>query len=190
MLTCDSFGFQQVMKQSIIEQSKAKIQVNEIDSHLAIVRSTFDFLKDAPDKSTHSLGSYMLAYLPDHLKHLVEARVMDALTTQDKQDITDGVFNLLCSERSVLRHWDACERVDWFGDPNELMVFQEWLADGSATCHLSEGDQEFLRDVTQSRNPGRALLSVIMKAIAEKWATNSQWKLRNHTNGSRGTWHW
>ncbi|KAK6208206.1 hypothetical protein LQW54_006987 [Pestalotiopsis sp. IQ-011] len=178
MIIRDSFGFQQVIKQSIIEQSKAKIQVSEVDSHLAIVRSTFDFLKDAPDNSTRSLGIYMLAYLPDHLKHLVEARVVDTLVLQDKQDITDGVFILLCSEHSFLRHWDACERVDWFRDPNELMVFQEWLADESATRHLSEGYQEFLRHVMNSRNPGKALLSVIMKVVAGKWAMDSQWEIK------------
>ncbi|KAI1410983.1 hypothetical protein F5Y13DRAFT_201740 [Hypoxylon sp. FL1857] len=172
-LAHDTFGFEQISDQKGV---KNNIQVNEVDAHLTIVRRTFSMLASEPTKESELLGVYLVDFLPQHLKELLEkATGYDELTPPQKQEIGEGLFSLFVSGEAVERHWHSCRNVIWFREPDEVETFRKWLEDPIATSRLGRLDREWLKKAQANSNPNQALLENIMRTVAWHWLCDREW---------------
>jgi alkyl hydroperoxide reductase subunit AhpC len=165
----DSLRFEEITEQSKL---KGRIQVNESDAHLAILRSTFIFLKEPYDAKHESLGSYMLEHLPFHLKALETATGHDALTDTEFREIGTGLFDFLVSH-PIQTHWDAMTSISWHCDPDLVQTFVGWLTKPSVTKYLGGLDREWIAEVEKDSHPCRRLLSRLTKKVAWLWLRDS-----------------
>lgn len=89
-------------------KTKGKIQVNEFDAHLTIVKQAFKLLLAEPDEKTISLGPYFLGYLPFHLEILRSDDAFADMAASDKRDIGKGVFSLFVDGEVMENYMDRC----------------------------------------------------------------------------------
>lgn len=178
----DNFGFQQLDSQATL---KSPIKVNVYDAHFSIVQTTFKFLADPPNKKTQTFGEYLMAWLPDHLKKLEEAKGLDELTPAQKQFIGDGVFALV-DDDTIIRHWESSRRVTFFRSAGEVQVFRRWLSDPVAICSLRRREREWLEEVRRDRNPNQALLKGVTKLVAHGWMRAREWDVARPLEWIRG----
>ncbi|KAI2616328.1 hypothetical protein GGR54DRAFT_241906 [Hypoxylon sp. NC1633] len=173
-LAHDEFGFQQISEQ---QRVKNNIQVNEVDGNYTIIRRTFKLLAGEPNKESKELGSYLLRALPDHLDEITKkASGYEELTSAQKREIGEGLFTLFVTGEVVERHWDSCQVLSWYGDPDQVSIFRNWLDDTSATSHLGWLDREWLKGVKANQNPNQALLVKIMETVARHWLRERKWE--------------
>ncbi|KAK4441967.1 hypothetical protein QBC34DRAFT_457327 [Podospora aff. communis PSN243] len=167
--TLESFSFRADTMAASQQSPKGHIRANEIDGHLAIVKSTIAFLREPKDAKTQAIGGYLLQCFPQHLEALQNATGLDSVGADDKKMITKCVFDLFDDVEIIKKHWDACSKVTWFKDQAQLAIFLSWLQDGAATSSFSRNDRIWLHEVAQSSNPGRVLLSPVMRMVARLW---------------------
>ncbi|KAF4460465.1 nacht and tpr domain containing [Fusarium albosuccineum] len=180
----DIYGFEQVADQSGV---KGKIQVNEVDGYLNILRRTFSILSTEPNDESRILGPDLIGYLPQHLDELsAKATDYDELTQDQKQDIGEGLFNLFSSGEAIERHWNSCDGIIWYKDADEVSSFRKWLDDPSVTRHLGRLDLEWLKEVRSAPNPNQALLAKIMKTVARRWLFDREWSAVKCYNWLKG----
>ncbi len=161
----DNFGFYRLATEGSM---KGHIQVNEINAHLGILRSTFKFLASEPDTRTARIAPYLLGRLPHHLGSL-EARRLDGLSLAEKREIGNGLWELFSSGEIVEIHWDSCGDVYWYDRESEVAIFRRWLADPEVVGHLGRFARKQLRDIEADPNPNQALLFQITKTVAFQW---------------------
>ncbi|KAI1651259.1 uncharacterized protein F4817DRAFT_179945 [Daldinia loculata] len=158
--TLEKFSFQQGLGNS--NSPKGHIQVNEVDSHLDIVKLTFEFLREPVDPRTQPIGRYLLCHLPDHLKVLHEATGLDVIGPNDKREIGKGIYDLFDDVEIVERRWGSCGTVMWFGNSEQMSIFWKWLQDPVAISSLSRNDKKILVNARSDENPDRQLLTPIL----------------------------
>ncbi|KAJ0307419.1 hypothetical protein COL516b_004033 [Colletotrichum fioriniae] len=168
----ESLIFQQLGERT---DMKGAIKANFLDSHMAIVRCTFNLLANEPSERTKAIASYLLRCLPRHLEALEQCNGTDVLTNDEKSEIGSGLYHMLFSN-VIEKHWRSCEYADWYGEAKDVMVFRRWLGDGAATAKLGPRDHEWLEEVENDSNPNQALLARIMKTIARRWLRNEEWE--------------
>ncbi|KAF3071223.1 hypothetical protein GL218_00866 [Daldinia childiae] len=144
--TLDKFSFQQGSDNS--NSPKGHIQVNEVDSHLHIVKLTFEFLH--------------------HLKVLYEATGLDVIGPNDKREIGRGIYDLFDDVEIVERHWDSWGAT-WFRSSEQTSIFWKWLQDPVAISSLSRNDKKLLVNARSDENPDRKLFTPILTHIAHIW---------------------
>ncbi|KAK5658011.1 hypothetical protein OQA88_2565 [Cercophora sp. LCS_1] len=167
--TLESFTFGANNLVGSQQSPKGHIRANEIDAHLSIVKNTMTFLRAPTDPKAKSIGSYLLQCLPQHLEALRDATGLDSIGADDRKAIAKCVFDLFDDVEIVKTHWDACSKVTWFKDQAQLAIFLGWLQDNAANSNFSRNDRIWLNEVGQSSNPGRALLSPVMRTVARLW---------------------
>ncbi|KAK0620979.1 hypothetical protein B0T14DRAFT_567693 [Immersiella caudata] len=167
--TLENFSFRADTMVASKQSPKGHIRANEIDAHLAIVKSTIAFLREPKDAKTQAIGSYLMQCFPQHLEALRNATGLDSIGADDKKMITKCVFDLFDDVEIIKKHWDACSKVTWFKDQAQLAIFLSWLQDSAATSSFSRNDRIWLNEVAQSTNPGRALLTPVMCMVARLW---------------------
>ena len=115
----DEFEFNELATST---ESKSKIQVNEFDAHLSIVKQSLTLLLANPNEKTKPLAPYLLEYLPMHLDYLRKAKEFDGIGSEDKMKIGNGIFTLFVDADVSERHWESCQLrlSSWFWNKSDL----------------------------------------------------------------------
>ncbi|KAK4151597.1 hypothetical protein C8A00DRAFT_35745 [Chaetomidium leptoderma] len=157
------------------ETPKSSIMVNEVDAHLAIVKSAMAFFRTPPNKKTEAIGGYLVRRLPAHLEVVRSATGLDKVGYDDKKTIGKFVFDLFDDSDILQRHWNACKSsgCGWFEATN-VEILLGWLQDDAVvgSLGLSKSDMAWLEGIKRARNPGRRLLSRVMRMVATMWLRN------------------
>ena len=161
---------------------KGKIQVNEFDAHLVIVKQAFKMFSLEPDDRTSALTQYLLDRLPDHLDKLHDASGMDELMPSEKREIGKGVFNLVADGEVIEKFWlhrknnrDTVSTVNWVVDRSRAEPFWKWLEDPEAIRALGKKDREWVKQRRAESDPNRALLRPSTVVVANNWLRGRTW---------------
>ncbi|PLB33556.1 uncharacterized protein BDW47DRAFT_91583 [Aspergillus candidus] len=146
-----------------------EIRLNEMDSHLLIVKRAFDFLFAEPSPMSKSIGRYLISYLPGHLAVLLVAEGMDAIGHEDKEWIGERINKLFFDKGIVRKHWDSFAAIYWHWQDLEMSYFWSWLKDETATQRIGMRDKEWLEEAKGSSNPNQSLLKRLITEIAQIW---------------------
>ncbi|KAK4215813.1 Nacht and tpr domain protein [Rhypophila decipiens] len=180
--TQDNFGFQQLGDKATMHGT---IQVNEFDSYMSILNKTFSVLSDESNQSIQSFSTYLIAWLPDHLAALRDAPTEQPLTLAEKQSIGDGLSSLFTTGDVVEKHWSNLGSTIWNRNKDELDTFLKWLREEEVISKLGRRDRKWLREVTASQNPYRALLMEVMKMVAKNLFRSREWDIDRPYNWIR-----
>ncbi|KAI1873242.1 uncharacterized protein JN550_003495 [Neoarthrinium moseri] len=175
-----SFDFDKAVEAGNVRES---LQVNKIDSLISILRASFKILGNTPDKKTQGLGSYVLAYLPQHLEALEDTNTLDA---QEIRDIGEGLYAVFESGDVVKRHWDVVDWVIWYRDAAEVTIMRRWLCNPNIRSKLGTKDRKWLEEVEKDSNPNQALLRPIMEMVARRWLQDTEWPVERLFEWLRG----
>jgi hypothetical protein len=167
---------------------KDSIGVNAFDAHLSIVEQSFKLILHNPDDMTKSAASYMLGYLPEHLRFLREAPEFHELRDADKREIGNGVFSLIVKGDIFKTYWDSCgppERL-WVDHEDDITSLWEWLKDPGAIRYLGTKDNDWLEQLKSEANPNRSLMQPVTEMIAKSWLQDRKWKANDTFEWIRG----
>jgi hypothetical protein len=171
-----------------ITKTKGRIQVNEFDAHLTIVKQSLKLLLSDLDEKTQALGFYALGSLPFHLNFLREDPRLNDMAAADKREVGKGVFSLLVDGEYLEKFWDQCgyddtiwfyEEYGWFFDDDDgLTPFWKWLEDADAIRYLGKKDREWLTQLKLQPSPNSSLLEPTTLMVAKRWLQDREWNAR------------
>ena len=170
-------------------KSIGNIEVNEVDAHLSIVKQSLNLLLANPEEKTKPLASYLLRYLPKHLKHLRDATELSEMERDDMEEIGRGIFALFSDGEIFEKHWNSCQPClrDWLWKHAEsgdgVQVFWKWLNDPETIRGLGKRDRIWLNEQKSTLNPGRSLLQPVALMVSNNWLQGRSWDVR-------GTFRW
>ncbi|KAI1085491.1 hypothetical protein F5B20DRAFT_5575 [Whalleya microplaca] len=156
--------------------SRAAITVDEFAAHRTIVSRSFKYLDREENDQTKKIGPYIVGWLPFHLGQLrqLEDEEKGVLTTNEKMDIGQNLYNLFKDENVVLRHRASFEQTGWYA--NEMEDVQKWLMDSAVVRRL---DKKWRDKVQLPVSPTRALLKALVKVVAEGLLRKRSWGVEN-----------
>lgn len=156
--------------------AERKIQLNEVDAHLQIVKRAFSFfLQPLVDERGSALGFYLIKFIPTHLNALYEASGLDELLPADKQYIGSHVYEMFTEGDLIERNWAFCDRVTWFRNNKYIDIFWKWLDDPVAVGRLGPRDKRWLAELKKDEHRNSSLLTPIMITVARNWLQESKW---------------
>lgn len=171
------FTFQSTADMTNVGQRR--IQVNEADAHLEIVRRAFHlFLQPIIEKRGKALGEYLMSSIPLHLKALSEVTGLDELQPADKQFIGSSVYDLFNDDNIIERNWEFCSIwAPWFSGNDQMDTFWKWLDDPVAISRLGPRDKRWLEDCKRDKHRNSSLLTPMMTMLARNWLRKTEWSV-------------
>ncbi|KAJ5159615.1 uncharacterized protein N7482_006619 [Penicillium canariense] len=167
-ISADSSGFSPTQKK--------RIGINETDSHLIMLKTTFSLLFSSPTETTELVGPKLLAGLISHLSHLRTATEADELSAEDRRFVARNLLDVFHNPEHLENHWKSTELIGWTENQSEMDSVWGWLKDPVAISKLDSPRSEWLAAATEDWNPSRKLLTPFMTMLARRWLQDREWQ--------------
>ncbi|KAH8696577.1 hypothetical protein BGW36DRAFT_381275 [Talaromyces proteolyticus] len=169
------------------ESFHGKIQLNRVDAHLAIIKQAFGFLRDpSVDHRGKSIGLYLMAYIPKHLRFLYNVSGFDKLQEGDKQYIGTCVNEMFSVGDWIENNWEYRSWATWYQERESIAICWKWLDDEEAISRLGPRDKRWLDDIKKEEDRNQALLTPIMTTVARHWLQRDDWDVLDACKWIRG----
>ncbi|KAL4935527.1 hypothetical protein BDV06DRAFT_217363 [Aspergillus oleicola] len=173
----DTRGFDFGPDSMLHKSAKRRIHIYRVDAHYDIVQRAVDlFLRSSVDERAKGMGTYLMAYMPVHLKELRQATGCDQPLLSEKQYIASHICDMFNDGYFIEKNWEFCEWVQWYKDDNQISIFWTWLDDPDAIAHLRPKEKRWLASKAKAANRNQSLLIDIMTVVARNWLQESKWE--------------
>ncbi|KAF4553620.1 Hypothetical protein D9617_6g093510 [Elsinoe fawcettii] len=151
---------------------KVLISVDEFESHLAIVETSFKFLNAKPTEKTESIGRYLVEWLPFHLSRLTEIEddYDRDLAPDERRSIGQNLYRLFKDDEIFKRHKESFEQSGW--NAQEMINLQKWFSDATV---LRGVDKDWKESVRRATNPTNGYLKEFARHVVEGWLRSREW---------------